>query len=97
MLLENLLSQNNLDIIRQGLRETVEIGTAKSLQSVKVPVAGKTGTAQFNHNKTPHSWFASFAPYDKPQIVMVVLVEEGGDTGLAVTVSRQFMEWYFNK
>lgn len=97
VLLENLLSQNNLDIIRQGLRETVEIGTAKSLQSVKVPVAGKTGTAQFNHNKTPHSWFASFAPYDKPQIVMVVLVEEGGDTGLAVTVSRQFMEWYFNK
>lgn len=97
VLLENLISQNNLDIIRQGLRETVVIGTAKSLQSVKVPVAGKTGTAQFNHNKTPHSWFASFAPYDNPQIVMAVLVEEGGDTGLAVTVSRQFMEWYFNR
>lgn len=97
VLLENLISQNNLDIVRLGLRETVELGTAKSLQSVKVPVAGKTGTAQFNHNKTPHSWFASFAPYDNPQIVMAVLVEEGGDTGLAVTVSRQFMEWYFNK
>lgn len=97
VLLENIISQDNLDIIRQGLRETVEIGTAKSLQSVNVAVAGKTGTAQFNHNKTPHSWFASFAPYENPQIVMTVLVEEGGDTGLAVTVSRQFLEWYFNK
>ncbi|MBT4349814.1 penicillin-binding protein 2 [bacterium] len=97
LVLENLLDNDNLNIIRAGLRETVKTGTATSLQSVAVDVAGKTGTAQFNRNKTPHSWFTGFAPYDDPQIVITVLVEEGGDRGLAVTVARQFMEWYFER
>lgn len=97
VLLENLIDENNFNIIREGLRETVVSGTAQSLQSVAVEVAGKTGTAQFNKNKTPHSWFASFAPYNDPAIVTLVLVEEGGDRGLAVTVARQFLEWYFQR
>lgn len=97
VLLENLIDENNFNIIREGLRETVVSGTAQSLQSVAVEVAGKTGTAQFNKNKTPHSWFASFAPYNDPEIVTLVLVEEGGDRGLAVTVARQFLEWYFQR
>ncbi len=96
-LLTNLVDSANLQIIRQAMRQTVLTGTAQSLQSVPVAVAGKTGTAQFNRNKTPHSWFSSFAPYDDPKIVMTVIVEEGGDTGWAVTVSRQFMEWYFSQ
>ncbi|MBP9802023.1 penicillin-binding protein 2 [Patescibacteria group bacterium] len=95
VMLENLIDADNLELIRQGLRETVVSGTAQSLQSVSVEVAGKTGTAQFNSNKTLHSWFASFAPYNDPKIVTLVLVEEGGDRGLAVTVARQFLEWYF--
>jgi penicillin-binding protein 2 len=96
-LLTNLIDSANLEIVRKAMRQTVLTGTAQSLKSVPVPVAGKTGTAQFNRNKTPHSWFSSFAPYDDPKIVMTVIVEEGGDTGWAVTVSRQFMEWYFSQ
>lgn len=95
--LTNVISSDNLNILRQALRETVKSGSAQSLQSVSVEVAGKTGTAQFNKNKTPHSWFASFAPYEDPKIVMAVIVEEGGDRGLAVTISREFMEWYFSQ
>lgn len=95
--LTNIISSDNLKVMREAFRLTVTDGTAQSLQSVAVPVAGKTGTAQFNRNKTPHSWFVAFAPYDNAKIVMAVIVEEGGDTGLAVTVVRQFMEWYFSK
>lgn len=95
--LTNLVASDNLNVVRQALRQTVTRGTAKSMQSVPVPVAGKTGTAQFNNQKQPHSWFAGFAPYDDPKIVIVVLVEEGGDRGLAVTIARQFMEWYFSQ
>ncbi len=95
--LTNIVSSDNLNAIRRGLREAVKTGTAQSLQSVSVPVAGKTGTAQFNRNKEPHSWFASFAPYDEPKIAMTVLVEEGSDYGLAVKISREFMEWYFSQ
>lgn len=96
-LLTNIISSDNLNIIRRGLRMVVTDGTAQSLQSVSVKVAGKTGTAQFNRNKTPHSWMAAFAPYDDAKIVMAVIVEEGGDIGLAVTITREFMEWYFSQ
>ena len=95
--LTNVVSSDNLNIIRQGMRMTVKSGTAKSLQSVPVSVAGKTGTAQFMRDKTPHSWFAAFAPYEDAKIVVVVLVEEGGDHGLAVSVVNRFMNWYFSQ
>ncbi|MFA6466436.1 MAG: penicillin-binding protein 2 [Patescibacteria group bacterium] len=96
-LLTNVVSSDNLNIVRRGLRMTITDGTAKSLQSVAVDVAGKTGTAQFNKNKTPHSWMAAFAPYEDAKIVTAVIVEEGGDIGLAVTITREFMEWYFSQ
>lgn len=95
--LTNIISSDNLEAIRRGLRETVKSGTAQSLKSVPVAVAGKTGTAQFRRDKEPHSWFAAFAPYEDPKIAITVLVEEGSDYGLAVTISRQFMEWYFSQ
>ena len=95
--LTNMVSSDNLNIVRQGMRMAVKSGTAKSLQSVPVPVAGKTGTAQFMRNKTPHSWFAAFAPYKDAKIVVVALVEEGGDHGLAVSVVNRFMNWYFSQ
>lgn len=97
LFLTNVISSDNLNIVRRGLRMTVTNGTAQSLQSVAVDVAGKTGTAQFNRNETPHSWMAAFAPYQDPKIVTAVIVEEGGDIGLAVTITREFMEWYFSQ
>ncbi len=90
------LSQETIQVVRKGLRQTVHGGSASSLQSVRVPVAGKTGTAQFNRNKQPHSWFTGFAPYDNPQLVFAIIVEEGGDQGLAVRASRLFLEKIFN-
>ena len=86
-----------LDIIRTAMRQTVTSGSATSLQAVPVAVAGKTGTAQFNSNKPPHSWFTGFAPFNNPQIVLTVLIEEGGDQGYAVTAAREFLTQYFNE
>jgi len=94
--LTDIISSDNLYSVKQGMRNTVLYGTAKSMQSVLVDVAGKTGTAQFRKDKIPHSWFSGFAPYENPKIVISILVEEGGDKGLAVSVAREFMEWYFN-
>ena len=95
--LDHVISDDSLETIRKGLRMTVTDGTAQSLQAVPISVAGKTGTAQFNRNKTPHSWMAAFAPYDDAKIVTAVIVEEGGDIGLAVTITREFMQWYFSQ
>lgn len=41
-------------------------------------VAGKSGTAELDGSQSPHSWFIGYAPYDDPQVVVAVLVENSG-------------------
>jgi peptidoglycan glycosyltransferase len=45
-------------------------------------VAGKSGTAQLEAGRSPHSWFIGFAPYDNPRIAIAVVVEESGGGGV---------------
>ncbi len=93
---ENFIDSYNIQVVRQGMRQTVTAGSARSLQTVPVPVAGKTGTAQWSSKHKPHAWFTGFAPFDKPQIVITILVEEGGEGSYtAVPIAREFLEWYF--
>jgi len=61
-----------------------------------VTSAGKTGTAQWSSKKANHAWFTGFAPYENPEIVITVLVEEGGEGSVVgVSVAREIMQWYF--
>lgn len=92
----NFIDQKNLQIVREGMRQTITAGSARSLSIVPVPVAGKTGTAQWSSTKGPHAWFIGFAPYDKPQLVITVLVEEGveGST-IAAPIARDILKWYY--
>lgn len=85
-----------LGVVREGMREAVTEGTAQSLASLPVPVAGKTGTAQFGTGKKTHGWFVSFAPFEEPELAMIVLVEnQETDTYNAVPVTKDIYEWYF--
>ncbi len=85
-----------IDAVRRGMRQTVTAGSARSLNALPVQVAGKTGTAQWNSKKDNHAWFTSFAPYDKPQITVTVLMEEGIEGSVnASPVARQIYQWYF--
>ncbi|HAL50283.1 MAG: hypothetical protein UU40_C0002G0044 [Candidatus Uhrbacteria bacterium GW2011_GWD2_41_121] len=84
------------EVVRDAMRETVTNGSATMLQSVPVSVAGKTGTAQWSTNGTPHSWFAGFAPFDDPQITITILIEEGGDDYLAVPVALDILTYWFS-
>jgi penicillin-binding protein 2 len=93
---ENFIDSNNLKIVREGLRQTVLSGSARSLQSLPVQVAGKTGTAQWSSNKAPHAWFTGFAPYDNPQFVITVMVEEGIEgSSVSEQIAKEIMQWYF--
>lgn len=92
------VSAKNMQIVKEGMRQTVEAGTAQTLKDLPVAVAGKTGTAQFGSENKTHAWFVSFAPYDNPQIAMVVLVEGGGEGhSSAVPVTKEVYKWYFNR
>ncbi len=95
---ENFVDAGILQVVREGMRETITEGTAQPLQSLPVAVAGKTGTAQFGTGKDTHGWFVSFAPYEEPRIAMIVLVEGQGEEGYnAVPVTKEVYEWYFGE
>jgi penicillin-binding protein 2 len=64
--------------IRQGLYDAAHVGTSASVfASFPIPVAGKTGTAQ-TPTGSDHSWYATWAPYGHPRVLVVVLIEHGG-------------------
>lgn len=96
---KNFIPADVLKIVHEGMRQTVESGTAQSLNNLPVAVAGKTGTAQFGpKGEETHGWFVSFAPYDNPEIVLVILAEGGGEghsTGVPIT--KDVYQWYFSK
>jgi len=84
--------------VRDGMRLTVTDGSARSLNDLPVAVAGKTGTAQFFNNQKTHAWFVSFAPFDDPQIAVVVLVEGGGGgNDIAAPIAKEILKYYFQK
>ncbi|MFH1232032.1 MAG: penicillin-binding transpeptidase domain-containing protein [Planctomycetota bacterium] len=74
-----VLSPDTIKHIQNGLYKVVhsEGGTAYGTKLRDFPVAAKTGTAEVWGHKS-HAWVAGFAPYDKPQIAFVVVVEHGG-------------------
>lgn len=72
------VDKKNFDIVRYGMYKVVNgWGTARSIHTPLVDIAGKTGTAQNPHGKD-HSWFIAFAPYENPQIAVCVMVENAG-------------------
>lgn len=94
---ENFVSNENINIARQGMRQCVTDGSCKLLQSIGTTSGGKTGTAQWSATKDNHAWFTSFAPYNNPQIVVTVLIEEGdGGATNAMPVARDFLYWWQN-
>ncbi|WP_028257125.1 penicillin-binding protein 2 [Veillonella montpellierensis] len=92
------ISKSVMDLVRNGLRDvTAEGGTAGEIfKGFPISVAGKTGTAE-NAAGKDHGWFVAYAPYDKPQIVVVALVEQGSfGAGSAGPIVRAILDAFFN-
>lgn len=80
------------------LREVVVSGTGSAVRTDAYAVAGKTGSAEFEAGKESHAWFTGFAPADQPQLVVTVIVEEGGSGGqVAAPVARSIFDTYFSR
>ena len=78
------------------MRDTVVYGSGHALSSLPFAVAGKTGTAQWRRDKPNHAWFTCFAPFDNPQVVVTVLLEEGVEgSRTALPVADEILRaWY---
>lgn len=95
---QNFVSPDIIQVVREGMRQTVTGGTAQVLKNMPVEIAAKTGTAQFGTENKTHSWFVSFAPYDNPTIATAVLVEGGGEgNSAALPVTQDVLQWYFSR
>ena len=98
---EVTISQETLKVVLEGMRSvtTDETGTAYSrFQDFGVSVGGKTGSAESfddNGNEIVNAWFVGFAPYDDPEIAVVVMVENGGHGNYTAEAVVQIMEEYF--
>jgi penicillin-binding protein 2 len=84
--------------VLDGLRSVIEAPSGTGRHGKFDPawhVAGKTGTAETGR-EDPDAWFICFAPYEKPEICIAILIEQGGHGGeVAAPLARTFLEEYF--
>jgi len=94
---------------KEGMRLVVTEGTAHTIfDGFSIPSAGKTGTAEYcddiarSKNRCDfgswpaHAWYAGYAPYDNPEIVIVAFVYNGNEgSTVAAPIVRKVMDAYF--
>ena len=93
---ENLtFSKSNINAVLEGMRSvTEEGGTASSVfRNFNIEVGGKTGSAEAGQNV--NAWFAGFAPFNDPEIAVVVMVENGGHGFYTAEVAKEIIAEYF--
>ena len=91
------ISPANLEAIKKGMYAVTNEagGTARSaFTGSKVVISGKTGTAEVGKGYDAHAWFAAFAPYEKPEIAVVVMITQGGHGNYPAPVAREIIEAY---
>ena len=89
------IAREHLAVVRQGMRQAVTEGSARRLTTLPIPLAGKTGTAQVGGTEDTHAWFTSFGPYEKPELVVTVLLERGGEgDDAAVPLAEKIWQWW---
>jgi penicillin-binding protein 2 len=95
---ETGISAINMNIVKQGMGDCVGYGSCQLMKMLSFNSGGKTGTAQWNTAKNNHSWYTSFAPFDDPQIVVTILIEEGDDgSSETQTIAYNFLKWWGEK
>ena len=94
---ERQLNQNYLNAVLQGMKSVTSDtgGTAYvRFKDFNISVGGKTGSAEAPNNQV-HAWFVGFAPFENPEIAIVVMVENGGHGNYTAEVVRDIMGEYF--
>lgn len=92
----NVLTENQVRIASECMKETVKSGTATSLAGKKYEAAGKTGSAEFDKSGASHAWFIGYAEYEGKKIAVSIIVE-GAGTGsdYAVPVAGKIFDAYY--
>ena len=90
--------EENIEAILEGMRGVTSEsgGTAYStFRNFNIEVGGKTGSAQTGVQGKTNAWFVGFAPFDDPEIAIVVFVRNGGHGSYTAEVARDIIAQYF--
>jgi len=91
------VKEENIKVLKRAMLQVVQsdYGTGQLARVDFEKFAAKTGTAQWSSKYQNHAWLTAFAPYQNPQIVVTVLVEEGGEGSVAaLPVAYEIMSWW---
>ena len=98
----NFIDSRNLQVVREGMRlgvtgENTPDALVTLLNSLPVGAAAKTGTAELGSDYN-NNWISVFAPYDDPQIVLTIVVQDvKGLQTVTVPLAKEILSWYFAK
>ena len=102
--LRRSITTSTAERLKQMMIAAVASGVSSNAKISGVKVAGKTGTAENGLGDPYTLWFTGFAPADKPQVAVAVVIEDGGGKGqsgrgntLAAPVAKKVMEAVLNK
>src|SRR5256885_11189446 len=88
------LDDPNVKLVWQGMEHSVAYGMARAAHVDRVNIAGKTGTASQPSAAVTHGWFIGLAPAEKPEVAVVVYIEQG--RGLdAAALAQSILRAYF--
>ena len=92
------IADKTLSLIREGMKQACSTGgTGWPFFDFKPSVGCKTGTAESQSKESiPHAWFTVFAPFEVPEIVLTVLIEESGQgSDIAAPIAKEILQYYF--
>ena len=91
----------NLKVVREGMQQSA--ARSQFLKNLPFKVAGKTGSAEHEYSgrkgdswRDTHSWWVGYAPYDNPEIAIVVFMEHGGAGSRGIEIARDIIDYYFD-
>ncbi|WP_038318998.1 penicillin-binding protein 2 [Kingella kingae] len=103
-------SLSNFNYLKRAMQRVLQAGgTARKIgEGLSYTMGGKTGTAQvvqiaqgktynaavLREQHRDHAWFIAFAPVDKPQIAVAVILENAGWGANAAPLARQLTDFY---
>lgn len=95
-------SSTNVESVKKGMKDVTSDGgtAATTFKNFPIHSGGKTGSATFSNlqdevGRTSYGNFIGFAPYDKPEIAVVVILFDGGHGAYASEVAKVIYEQYF--
>lgn len=95
---QNWISPANVEVVKEGMHMTTQSGSARPIGKLKIPSAGKTGTAEFGNQGLAQAWYIGFAPYDHPTLAFAILIEAGGESfDASVPVAEEILRGAFNE